>query len=254
MQDTQNGGIWELVVKDAKAGTLYKYTIDGKGPFPDPVSRSQPKGVHGPSQVVDASKYQWTDAEYRKTQHEADNLVLYEVHVGTFTPEGTFEALRKKIETGYFKELGVTAIELLPLNDFPGEWNWGYDGVMLYAPARCYGTPDDLRHLVDTAHKHNLSMCLDLVYNHFGPDGNYLGCYSPFYFTEKHKTPWGDAPNIDPSVQDSSEKKAQDGPSPAIQVRKFFLENALHCFTNIILTVSEWMPLMHLSMTVKFTS
>ena len=136
------------------AGSLYQYRIDGSGPFPDPASRFQPEGVHGPSQVVDPSRFRWTDAHWRGVAPE--DLVIYELHVGTFTSEGTYRAVADRLP--YLKKLGITAIELLPLADFPGTRNWGYDGVCLYAPARCYGTPDDLRQLVDEAHAAGLAV------------------------------------------------------------------------------------------------
>ena len=177
-----------------KAGDLYRYRLGGEAAFPDPASRFQPEGVHGPSQVVDPSAFPWRhDAGWRK--FSLDDLVIYELHVGTFTPAGTFRAAIEKL--GDLVELGVTAIELMPLADFPGRWNWGYDGVALYAPSRAYGTPDDLRALVDAAHGAGLSVILDAVYNHLGPDGNYLGAYTGEYFNPAHKTPWGDALNFD---------------------------------------------------------
>jgi maltooligosyltrehalose trehalohydrolase len=192
-----------------KAGDLYRYRLGGDVSFPDPASRFQPEGVHGPSMVVDASAYKWRhDSGWRK--FSLDGLVIYELHVGTFTVAGTFLAAIEKLPD--LVELGVTAIELMPLADFPGRWNWGYDGVALYAPARAYGTPDDLRALVDAAHGAGLSVILDAVYNHLGPDGNYFGAYTPSYFNPAHKTPWGDALNF-------------DGPHCA-PVRDFFRGNA----------------------------
>jgi maltooligosyltrehalose trehalohydrolase len=192
------------------AGTRYRFSIDDRQAFPDPASRHQPEGVHGPSQVVDPSKFLWTDADW--TGLNMEDLILYELHVGTFTPQGTFNGVREKLNA--LKDLGVTAIELMPVADFPGNRNWGYDGVDLFAPARCYGTPDELRHLVNAAHALNIGIFLDVVYNHLGPDGAYLGVFSPHYFSATHKIPWGDALNFD------------DGHSK--QVRNFFIENALH--------------------------
>ncbi|HYI01611.1 alpha-amylase family glycosyl hydrolase, partial [Hyalangium sp.] len=185
-------GYFGAVLEGAGAGVRYKLRVDGEGPFPDPWSRSQPLGVHGPSEVV-VPDFAWTDAGWKGP--EPDALVLYEVHVGTATPEGTFQALIPKLKG--LRELGITALELLPVASFPGSRNWGYDGVDLFAPAHVYGGPTGLRQLIDAAHAHGLAVLIDAVYNHFGPDGNYLRCYSPHYFTGRHHTPWGDAVNYD---------------------------------------------------------
>jgi maltooligosyltrehalose trehalohydrolase len=203
-------GTFTAVVAGATAGSHYRYRLDGEGPYPDPASRSQPDGVHGPSAVVDARQFEWSDAGWRGVPLE--DLVLYELHVGTFTPSGTFAGALERLP--YLRDLGVTAIELMPVADFPGARNWGYDGVALFAPARCYGRPDDLRRLVDAAHRLGLGVVLDVVYNHLGPDGNYLACFSPYYFSKRHQTPWGDAVNLDGAHSD--------------MVRAFFIENALH--------------------------
>jgi maltooligosyltrehalose trehalohydrolase len=186
-------GWFELVHPAAGPGVRYRYRVDGQGPFPDPASRFQPLGVHGPSEVIDPEAYRWGDAGWAGVT--LDRLVLYELHVGTFTPEGTFRAAMARLPE--LVDLGVTAIELLPLSDFPGRWNWGYDGVAPYAPARCYGRPDDLRALVDAAHRLGLAVHLDVVYNHLGPDGAYQGCFSPLYYSVTHRTPWGAALNFD---------------------------------------------------------
>ena len=206
----EGDGHWSGHVPGIGAGTLYRFRLDGEGPFPDPASRFQPRGVHGPSQVVDPGAFRWENEGFRP--HPLEELVLYELHVGTFTREGTFEAAAEKLP--YLRELGITAVELMPLADFPGERNWGYDGVCLFAPARCYGSPDDLRAFVDRAHGLGLSVILDVVYNHLGPDGAFLGVYSPGYFSTRHATPWGAAINL-------------DGPDSA-PVRAFFIENARH--------------------------
>ncbi|MBI2818623.1 MAG: malto-oligosyltrehalose trehalohydrolase [Acidobacteria bacterium] len=203
-------GFFEGGSDEVRAGDLYRYQVDGQGPFPDPVSRYQPHGVHGPSQVVNASEFCWSDGEWCGVGLE--DLVLYEMHVGTFTPEGTFTAAARKLPL--LLELGVTAVELMPVDDFPGNRNWGYDGVALFAPARCYGTPDDLRRFVDEAHRMGLAVHLDVVYNHLGPDGAYHGVFSPYYFSQQHQSPWGVAINF-------------DGPH-SVPVRRFFIENALH--------------------------
>ncbi|HLM72683.1 MAG TPA: alpha-amylase family glycosyl hydrolase, partial [Polyangiaceae bacterium] len=173
-------------------GTLYKLELDGNGPFPDPLSRSQPLGVHGPSEVVD-HHFAWSDDQYQGVPLEG--LVVYEVHVGTATKEGTFEALIEKLP--YFRSLGVTALELMPVASFPGRRNWGYDGVGLYAPAAVYGGPEGLKKLIDAAHAEGLAVILDVVYNHLGPDGNYFWAVSKHYFTDRVKTPWGAAWDLD---------------------------------------------------------
>ncbi|HWB58889.1 MAG TPA: malto-oligosyltrehalose trehalohydrolase [Chthoniobacteraceae bacterium] len=204
------GGFFHGIHHGGGAGDLYQYRLGGEAKFPDPFSRWQPEGVHGRSMVIDPAGYEWKDAEWKRPAFR--DFVIYELHTGTFTPEGTFLAAIEKL--AHLRELGVTAIEIMPVADFPGERNWGYDGVSLFAPARCYGRPDDLRALVDAAHGQGLAVVLDVVYNHFGPDGNYIGAYSPYYFTKKHKTPWGDALNVD------------DDQSSA--VREMFIANAIY--------------------------
>lgn len=186
-------GIYTVLVPDAGAGSFYQFSKDGAPGTPDPRSRYQPFGVHGPSEVIDLSAFPWTDEDWPGLPNQ--NLSMYELHVGAYTPEGTFAALIEQLEE--IKRLGVRAIELMPVADFPGRWNWGYDGVALYAPSRAYGRPEDLQRLVDTAHRVGLGVLLDVVYNHLGPDGNYLSYYSPDYFTDRHHTPWGDAINYD---------------------------------------------------------
>ena len=186
------GGCFGAVLEGQGAGVRYKLRVDGEGPFPDPWSRSQPQGVHGPSEVV-VPDFAWTDTGWKGPDPEA--LIPYEVHVGTATPEGTFDALIPRLKE--LRELGVNALELMPLASFPGTRNWGYDGVDLFAPSHVYGGPEGLRRLIDAAHAQGLAVLIDAVYNHFGPDGNYLRCYSPHYFTGRHHTPWGDAVNYD---------------------------------------------------------
>lgn len=193
-----------------RPGDFYMYLLDGDGPYPDPCSRHQPQGVHGPSAVADPLEFEWSDRGWQGVPLE--RAVIYELHVGTFTPAGTFAAIVEQLP--YLAGLGVTAIELMPVADFPGSRNWGYDGVSLFAPCRRYGTPDDLRRLVDTAHRVGLAVLLDVVYNHFGPDGAYCTVFSPFYRSSRHQSPWGPAINLDGD---------QSGP-----VRAFFIENALH--------------------------
>ena len=168
-------GWHELVTNEAVAGTRYSFELANNMQVPDPASRYQPRDVHGPSEVIDPASYQWRDASWRgRPWHEA---VLYEMHVGAFTPEGTFQAAIERLD--HLVDLGVTAVELMPLADFPGARNWGYDGVLLFAPDASYGRPEDLKALVDAAHRKGLMMFLDVVYNHFGPDGNYLPVYAP---------------------------------------------------------------------------
>ena len=186
-------GYWVGGADGLAAGTRYRYSLDGGEPRPDPAARFQPEGVHGASVVIDPTTYVWGDADWRGLS--AASLSIYELHVGTMTPEGTYAALAAQLPA--LRELGVTAIELLPLAESPGRWNWGYDGVDIWAPSHNYGTPDELRALVDAAHQHGLGVILDVVYNHFGPDGNYLSVYATDYFTDRHVTPWGDAINYD---------------------------------------------------------
>jgi maltooligosyltrehalose trehalohydrolase len=206
--DRYHDGTWGTLVPEVKPGDRYKYRVDA-GDFPDPASRFQPQGVHGPSEVVDFASFGWSDSQWPGVEHK--DLVLYEVHVGTFSPEGTFDGVVRQIP--HLLELGVTAIELMPVADFPGERNWGYDGVALFAPARCYGRSDDLRRLVNECHDVGIAVFLDVVYNHLGPEGNYLPTFSPYYFSDQ-KTPWGESLNF-------------DGEQSSL-VRRFFIENALH--------------------------
>ena len=202
-------GYHHATVKDAKPGDRYLYRI-GEGPGrPDPASRFQPQGVHGPSEIISAD-FNWTDRDWRGPI--LDELIIYELHLGTFTREGTFQAAASRLAE--LVELGVTAIELMPVAASAGRWNWGYDGVALFAPAEAYGTPDDFRRFVDAAHSLGLSVFLDVVYNHLGPEGNYLGGFGP-YLSTKHHTVWGEAPNF-------------DDPEHGDSVRRFFIANALH--------------------------
>jgi maltooligosyltrehalose trehalohydrolase len=175
-----------------RAGDLYKYRLAGHE-YPDPASRYQPEGVHGRSAVIDATQFTWHDTNWKSPSLR--DLVIYELHIGTFTGEGTFLAAIDRLP--HIKALGATAIEIMPVGDFAGERNWGYDGVSIYAPAHSYGHPDDLRALVDAAHQAGLAVILDVVYNHLGPDGNYLGNFAPGYIDEEKKTPWGGALRFD---------------------------------------------------------
>ncbi|MBC8162592.1 MAG: malto-oligosyltrehalose trehalohydrolase [Roseiflexaceae bacterium] len=186
-------GYYTLTLAEAGPGTRYMYRLNGQDDRPDPASRFQPLGVHGPSQVVDPSAFSWNDPGWQGITIE--DATIYELHIGTFTPEGTFDAAIARLDQ--VVDLGVSAIQLMPVADFPGERNWGYDGVCLFAPSRAYGGPEGLRRLVDAAHQKGLAVILDVVYNHLGPDGNYLRQFSQHYFTDHHTTPWGDALNFD---------------------------------------------------------
>ena len=199
-------GYFAGVVTDARPGDRYWYQLDGDRRRPDPVSRFQPDGPHGPSAIINASTFAWTDAQWKGIA--AHEQVLYEMHVGTFTREGTWAAAAARLEE--LVDIGVSTIEMMPVADFAGRRGWGYDGVNLYAPTRLYGQPDDLRRFVDRAHGLGLAVILDVVFNHLGPDGNYLGEYSPDYFTSKYRNDWGQSLNF-------------EGPRPA---RNFYVENA----------------------------
>ena len=185
-------GVFTATLGDLAPGTRYKYRLDGERYRPDPVSRWQPEGVHGASAVVDPRRFLWTDQDFRG--HAPSDLVIYELHVGTFTAAGTFEAIVPHLPA--LADLGVTAVQLMPVAEFPGSRNWGYDGVHLYAPQSTYGGPRGLRRLVDACHAAGLSVFLDVVYNHLGPEGNYLAEYGP-YGTDRYQTPWGPAVNFD---------------------------------------------------------
>lgn len=184
-------GYWSVEVEGISAGQLYWYVVDGRR-LPDPCSRFQPQGPHGPSMVVDRSAYRWRDADWKGI--ELPGQVLYELHIGTFTEEGTFAAAARKLP--HLRELGVTVVEVMPLAEWPGRFNWGYDGVDWFAPSHHYGDYDAFKAFVDEAHALGIGVILDVVYNHFGPDGNYLRCFSPYYFSER-ATEWGEAINYD---------------------------------------------------------
>lgn len=200
-------GYFELRLEGIAPGTQYLYRIDGEHDRPDPASRHQPLGVHRASAVVDP-RFPWTDGHWSGLP--LHRYITYELHVGTFTPEGTFDSVIPQLDN--LKDLGITAIELMPVAQFPGGRNWGYDGVHPFAPQNTYGGPDGLRRLVDACHARELAVILDVVYNHVGPEGNYLGQFA-HYFTDRHRTPWGEAINVDDRYSD--------------EVRKFFIENAL---------------------------
>ncbi|MGH8228738.1 MAG: malto-oligosyltrehalose trehalohydrolase, partial [Steroidobacteraceae bacterium] len=203
-------GWFERIVPEARAGTLYRYRIDGALEVPDPASRFNPRDISGPSEVIDPREFAWTDGEWRAPPwHEA---VIYELHTGTFAEQGTFAGVERRLD--HLAALGVTVIELMPVADFPGRRGWGYDGVLAFAPDAAYGTPAELKSLVAAAHARGIAVMLDVVYNHFGPEGNFLGSYAPQFFTDRHRTPWGAAINF-------------DGPHSAA-VREFFVHNALY--------------------------
>ena len=203
-------GFREAVVEEAGPGTAYRLRIDGERLVPDPASRRQSRGVHGPSLVEDPRQFCWGDAGWRGRPFS--EVVLYELHVGAFSGRGDFDGVRERLD--HLARLGVTAIELMPIADFPGRRNWGYDGVLPFAPAAAYGAPEDLKRLVQAAHERELMVFLDVVYNHFGPEGNYLHAYARRFFTRRHATPWGEAIDF-------------DGPHSRV-VRDFFIHNALY--------------------------
>jgi maltooligosyltrehalose trehalohydrolase len=200
-------GVFETTMRGIAAEADYFYRLDGRNDRPDPVSRFQPHGVHGPSRIVDPSVFHWSDPHWRGI--DMADLAIYELHVGTFTESGTFEAAIQRLAA--LRELGITAIELMPVAEFPGGRNWGYDGVHPYAPQSTYGGPRGLRRLVDAAHAEGVAVLLDVVYNHLGPEGNYLAEFGP-YFTDRYRTPWGVALNY-------------DGPD-SDEVRRYFIDNA----------------------------
>jgi maltooligosyltrehalose trehalohydrolase len=211
LQPGEPDGWWQGEVPDPAAD--YAFALDGGEPRPDPRSPCQPHGVHGPSRPIDHTGFEWTDHDWRGKP--VGGGVIYELHIGTFTPEGTFDAAVQRLD--HLVELGVDFVEVMPVNAFPGRWGWGYDGVDLYAVHTPYGGPDGLKTFVNACHGNNLGVILDVVYNHLGPDGNYLQEFGP-YFTDKHTTPWGAAVNLD------------DDGSP--EVRAFLIDNALHWLRN----------------------
>ena len=202
-------GWWECQVPHATAGTLYRWRIDGARLVPDPASRQNPEGPHGPSCVVDPKQFEWDGGWTGRPWQEA---VLYELHVGSFTPEGSFAAAEERLQ--HLAETGITALELMPVANFGGRFGWGYDGVLPFAPHDAYGTPDELKHFIQQAHRLGLMVFLDVVYNHFGPEGNYLSLYAPGFFSRTKTSPWGAAIDF-------------EGPGSG-PVREFFIHNALY--------------------------
>ena len=206
-------GYWKAVVNEVFPGTLYSYRLENEKDRPDPASHFQPNGVHKPSQIIDHRSFDW-EGEYWRVM-DISQMIIYELHVGTFTPESTFEAIIPRLDE--IRDTGINSIEIMPVSQFPGERNWGYDGVYPFAVQNSYGGPEGLKRLVNECHKKEMAIILDVVYNHLGPEGNYLSDYGP-YFTEKYKTPWGNAINLDGAYSDG--------------VRNFFIENALYWFKN----------------------
>jgi maltooligosyltrehalose trehalohydrolase len=202
-----DSGWWTGDFAEARPGTDYRFIIDDGKPLPDPRSQWQPFGIHGPSRILDHSAFKWTDRNWQP--RPLASAILYELHVGTFTPAGTFQGVIECLD--HLVDLGITHVELMPVNEFSGDWGWGYDGVDLYAPHHAYGAPGDLKALVNACHVRGLAVLLDVVYNHLGPTGNYVGEFGP-YFTDAYNTPWGQAVNLDHQRSD--------------EVRRFFADNA----------------------------
>jgi maltooligosyltrehalose trehalohydrolase len=206
-------GYWKLATNTIRPLDTYKFLLNGTKELPDPASRSQPDGVHGPSQAIDLQSYQWRTNEWQTPP--LTDYIIYELHTGTFTPEGAFEGIETKLN--YLKDLGITAIEIMPVAQFPGDRNWGYDGVFPFAVQSSYGGAEELMKLVDACHQRGLAVILDVVYNHLGPEGNYFNEFGP-YFTEKYNTPWGNAINFDDAGCD--------------EVRSYFIQNVLMWFKD----------------------
>ncbi|HTM92145.1 MAG TPA: malto-oligosyltrehalose trehalohydrolase, partial [Flavisolibacter sp.] len=211
--DKEDFGYWHAQSNKLQAGSQYKFLLNGKDQYPDPASLSQPDGVHESSKAIDLKKFHWTDTDWNNLPLE--DYIIYELHIGTFTPAGTFAAIEEKLD--HLVSLGITAIEIMPVAQFPGNRNWGYDGVFPFAVQNSYGSAEGLQHLVNACHQKGLAVILDVVYNHLGPEGNYLGAFGP-YFTDKYKTPWGNAINFDDAWCDG--------------VRRYFIENALMWFRD----------------------
>src|SRR3954470_24201806 len=205
--EREDCGYYSCFVPEAEPGCLYKFRI-ASGEFPDPASRFQPQGPHGPSELIDPNGFKWTDRNWKGVPRQGQ--IIYELHVGTFTQEGTWAAALRELDQ--LVDLGITVIELMPVADFPGRWGWGYDGVNMFAPTRLYGRPDDFKAFIDRAHALGIGVILDVVYNHFGPDGNYLREFTPDYFSTRYQNEWGDPINFDAANCDG--------------VRTFFVSNA----------------------------
>ncbi len=206
-------GYWQTTATDIPPGTLYTYQLEAKSDWPDPASKYQPQGVHSPSQVIDENAFTWTDTDWQGVP--LAETIIYELHVGTFTQAGTFEAIIPQLTK--LKELGINAIEIMPVAQFPGDRNWGYDGVYPYAVQNSYGGPEGFKKLINACHKQGISVILDVVFNHLGPEGNYLSQFAP-YFTSKYVSIWGTPLNFDDAYSDG--------------VRNYFIENALYWFRD----------------------
>jgi maltooligosyltrehalose trehalohydrolase len=211
--EKDDSGYWRVGLNDVFPGTLYYYRLNGEADRPDPASHYQPQGVHGPSQVVDQNSFKWEDHDWKGI--ELKEMIVYEVHVGAFTPDGSFDAVIPRLDE--LKDLGVNTLLIMPVAECPGSRNWGYDGVFPYAVYHPYGDPDGFKRLINACHRKGFAVKLDVVYNHMGPEGNYLREYGP-YFTDTYRTAWGDAVNVDDAYSDD--------------VRNFFLENALYWFRD----------------------
>lgn len=227
--ERQDQGWWSKEVEDAGPGTDYSFAIDDGKPLPDPRSAWQPFGMDGPSRLLDHSAFEWTDRNWQAKP--LSSAIIYELHIGAFTPAGTFRGATACLD--YLVDLGITHVEIMPVNEFSGDYGWGYDGVDLYAPHHTYGTPDDLKVLVDACHAKGLAVLLDVVYNHFGPAGNYLGEFGP-YFTDAYKTPWGCAVNLDHAG--SHEARAFFRDNAAMWLRDYHFDglrlDAVHAFVD----------------------
>ncbi len=204
-------GYWRTTIEGVTPSTIYYFRLNDEKDRPDPASQHQPQGVHGASQVVDHSAFVWSDGNWQGIP--LSEMIMYELHVGTFTPDGTFHAIVPRLDE--LRDTGINTLELMPVSQFPGERNWGYDGVYPYAVQNSYGGPEGLKYLVNECHRRGISVILDVVYNHLGPEGNYLRDFGP-YFTDKYKTPWGDAINFDSAY--------------SREVRNFFVDNAIYWF------------------------
>ncbi len=211
-------GYWRAQVDDLGPGSRYLYRINDEHDKPDPVSFYQPDGVHEASEIIDHGKYRWEDISWKG--HKLEEMIFYETHIGTFTPGGTFELAVERLD--YLIDLGINTLEIMPVAQFPGARNWGYDGAYLFAVQNSYGGPDGLKYLVNECHKRGIAVCLDVVYNHLGPEGNYVSQYCP-YFTDKYHTPWGAAVNFDDAYSDG--------------VRNFVIQNALYWFEHFHIDV-----------------
>ncbi|MEX0611374.1 MAG: malto-oligosyltrehalose trehalohydrolase, partial [Pirellulales bacterium] len=227
-------GFFSGRVAGVRQGDLYFYQVDDDPKlYPDPASHFQPQGVHGPSQVIDHRRFRWTDDDWPGPRLRGQ--LLYELHIGTFTPEGTWTAARERLP--HLRELGVTSVEVMPVAAFPGKFGWGYDGVYWYAPTELYGSPDDFRSFVDEAHRLGLAVILDVVYNHFGPAGNYTAVFSPYYFSSQHDTEWGQAINFD--GENSKPVRAFVTENAAYWVREYHIDGLRLDATHAIIDESE---------------